>query len=249
MTSKNHINIDKIPQTVAIIMDGNGRWATLRGLDRCEGHIAGAKAVREVVEASREIGIKHLVLYAFSIENWKRPKEEVDALMALLVKSLHNELSLMMNNDIRLRVIGDLSIMDPHTRGELELTLEKTKKNKSMDLVLALSYGSKWELTQATKMIVEEVQRGELKVEDISEDTVAKHLQTSFMPDPDLLIRTSGEARISNFLLWQLAYTEFFFTPVLWPDFTKDLFFTAIVDFQQRERRFGKITAQISSHE
>lgn len=247
MSLKEQIQKNKIPKHIAIIMDGNGRWATMRNLDRTEGHIQGAKAVREIVEAAREIGIKYLTLYAFSIENWNRPKEEVDALMNLLVKSLHNETPLLQKHGIRLRVIGDMNSLDANTSTELQSTLALTEKNTDMDLVLALSYGSRWEITEAVKHMASAVKNKDLSIDEITTDTLSEYLQTNFMPDPDLLIRTSGEQRLSNFLLWQLAYCEFYFTETLWPDFNKEEFFESVVHYQQRERRYGKTTAQISS--
>ncbi|MEG2336460.1 MAG: polyprenyl diphosphate synthase, partial [Bacteroidales bacterium] len=210
-------------------------------------HIQGAKAVREVVEAAREVNIKYLTLYAFSIENWNRPQEEIDALMHLLVKNLQSETPLLQKQGIRLRVIGDIESLDPITRAELTTTLALTEQNKNMDLVLALSYGSRFEITQALKKIAEEVKANTLNIDEISVNTINSYLQTNFMPDPDLVIRTSGEHRLSNFLLWQVAYSEFYFTTILWPDFTKEAFFEAVIHYQQRERRFGKTSAQISS--
>lgn len=246
MSFREQIIAERIPSHIAIIMDGNGRWATAKGLERQEGHVEGVKTVREITEAAREVGIRYLTLYAFSIENWSRPKEEVVALMTLLVKSLKGELDLLMSQGIRLRVIGNLDYLDTTVREELNSTLNTTAENKNMDLVLALSYGSRWEIVSVAKKMSEMVGSGELKTEEITEELFSKNMSTSFMPDPELLIRTSGEIRISNFLLWQIAYSELYFTPVLWPDFTKEMFFEAIVNFQQRQRRFGKTSYQFS---
>ncbi|MEG1498008.1 MAG: isoprenyl transferase [Bacteroidales bacterium] len=247
MTFQEQINAEKMPKHVAIIMDGNGRWATARNLPRAQGHIQGAKTVRLIAQAAREINLRYLTLYVFSMENWNRPLEEINALMGLLVQSLKEETPLLVKEGIRLRVMGDISILDASIRLELEDTLRKTQENEKMDLVLALSYGSRWEITQAVKQISFKVLNGSLDLEDINQEVVESHLCSSFMPDPDLLIRTSGEYRISNFLLWQLAYSELYFTPVFWPDFSKEMFFEALVNYQQRERRFGKTANQIIS--
>jgi len=240
--TKDQINPDKLPLHIAIIMDGNGRWAKQQGKLRVFGHQSAIKAVRETVEAAAEIGIKYLTLYAFSTENWNRPQPEVEALMELLVHTINAEVPTMMKNNIRLLAIGDLKSLPGDCFSELKEAMEKTADNKRMSLVLALSYSSKWEITEAVKKIAGEVKDGRLKVEDISENTVADHLVTSGIPDPELMIRTSGEYRISNFMMWQLAYSEFYFTARLWPDFRKEDLYEAIVSYQQRERRFGLVT-------
>lgn len=233
----------KIPAHVAIIMDGNGRWATERGLPRAQGHIAGVKAVRSITEAACRIGVRYLTLYAFSTENWGRPQEEVNALMGLLVSCLHDEMPLFMENGIRLRTIGQTDMFSPEVRQALQQALDKTSGNSRMDLVLALSYSSRWEMTEAVRKLCREAVSGNLDPEKIDAAAIDKAMATSFMPDPDLLIRTSGEYRISNFLLWQIAYAELFFSPVYWPDFDSELFYQAILDYQKRERRFGKVLA------
>jgi undecaprenyl diphosphate synthase len=247
MSLKSAIQIERLPKHVAIIMDGNGRWAAKRSQERNLGHEQGAVAVRQTVEAAAEIGIKFLTLYAFSTENWNRPKDEVDALMNLLVRSIHNETPTLMKNNIRLRAIGDLNSLDEKTLGILNEAIEKTAENTRMTLVLALSYSGRWEITEAVKKIAKAVQEHQISIEEISTDTVSKAMNTTFMPSPDLLIRTSGEYRISNFLLWQLAYTELYFTDVLWPDFDKDELYKALIDYQKRERRFGKTSQQLEN--
>lgn len=235
------VDKEKVPCHVAIIMDGNGRWAQERGLPRARGHVAGVEAVRKVVKAARQAGVRYLTLYAFSAENWARPKEEVSALMDLLVSCLHGEMPLFLENDIRLRVIGQEEAFSPEVKAALQEALDKTAANRSMDLVLALSYSARWEISRAARRIAREVKAGTLDPERIDPDCVARCLSTAFMPDPDLLIRTSGELRISNFLLWQIAYSELFFSPVYWPDFDEEMFYEALVRYQQRERRFGKV--------
>ncbi len=246
MNFKDQINKLKLPKHVAIIMDGNGRWAKSKGKLRIFGHENGVKAVRETVEAAAEIGVDYLTLYAFSTENWNRPKTEVDALMKLLVKSLNKETATLNKNNIRLQAIGDLNKLQDSTRLELEKAIESTKHNNRTILTLALSYSAREEITTMSKRIAEQVASGNLSIEDIDNQTVSDNLYTQGMPDPELLIRTSGEKRISNFLLWQIAYTELYFTPKLWPDFRKEDFFEALLDFQNRERRFGKTSEQIS---
>ena len=245
MGLQEQIDLERLPQHVAVIMDGNGRWARKKGMMRVFGHQNGVKAVRETVEACAELGVKALTLYAFSTENWNRPKSEVDALMKLLISTLRKELHTLTENNIRLRAIGDLSALPPDGRRELNEVMSETADNEHMDLILALSYSSRWELVDAVKRMAEEAAKGELDPEDISEECISNHLSTAGIPDPELLIRTSGETRISNFLLWQIAYTELYFTPTLWPDFRKDDLYTAILDFQKRERRFGKTSEQI----
>ncbi|MDP4290169.1 MAG: isoprenyl transferase [Bacteroidota bacterium] len=246
MSFKEKIDLKRLPLHIAVIMDGNGRWAKQRGKLRVFGHESGVIAVRETAEACAEIGVKFLTLYAFSTENWNRPKKEVDALMSLLVKSLNKETKTLMDNDIRLRAIGDLSQLDPQCRQQLQETIEVTSGNRRMDLNLALSYSARWEITEATRKIAELVKAGELLPENINQELFSSMLTTKNIPDPELLIRTSGENRISNFLLWQIAYSELYFTPVLWPDFRREHLYEAIYEFQHRERRFGKISEQIN---
>jgi len=241
------IDPNKLPRHVAVIMDGNGRWAKQRGKLRTFGHSKGVKAVRETVECAAEIGIEHLTLYAFSTENWNRPDHEINALMTLLVRTIHKETRTLTENNIRLNAIGDLASLPSSCYRELTEAIGKTKDNTRMTLTLALSYSSRWELTEAVKRIAKNVKSGALKMDDISESVVEQHLCTLGIPDPELLIRTSGEHRISNFLLWQIAYTELYFTEKLWPDFTRHDLEEAIIDYQGRERRFGKISEQISS--
>ncbi|MFT4544861.1 MAG: undecaprenyl diphosphate synthase [Bacteroidia bacterium] len=247
MAINKHIDETKLPKHVAVIMDGNGRWAKQRGKLRTFGHNKGVKAVRETVESAAEIGIEHLTLYAFSTENWNRPKFEINALMTLLVKTISKETKTLTENNIRLNAIGDLESLPSSCLKELNEAIEKTKGNTRMTLTLALSYSSKWEITKAIKAIAKNVNSGKLKVEEIDESTLDKHLCTLGIPDPELLIRTSGEHRISNFLLWQIAYAELYFTDKLWPDFNRSDFEAAIIDYQGRERRFGKISEQISA--
>ena len=243
--NKDKINLDKLPNHIAIIMDGNGRWAKTQGKPRVFGHKNGVTSVREVTEAAAELGVNYLTLYAFSTENWSRPSFEVNALMTLLVETVKSELKTLNKNNIRLQAIGDLSKLPPKTYKTLIEGIEQTKDNTRMTLVLALNYSSRWEIVEATKKIALEVQQGNLKIEDIDTELFSNNLTTKDIPDPELMIRTSGEHRISNYLLWQAAYAEFYFTPVLWPDFRKDDFYQAIVDFQSRERRFGKTSEQL----
>jgi undecaprenyl diphosphate synthase len=233
------IDPKNLPKHVAVIMDGNGRWAKKKGMNRVYGHEKGAEAVRRIVRASREVGIRWLTLYAFSEENWKRPKREIKALMTLLQRFLKSELEEMIDNGIRLQAIGRIEKLSEDTRKILEETMEKTSRNKDMVLTLALSYGGRQEILDAVMKIASRVRKGELHVKEISEQIIADSLYTAYMPDPDLLIRTSGEYRVSNFFLWQMAYTEMYITPTLWPDFQKDEFLAAIEDFRRRERRFG----------
>lgn len=249
MSYKDQLNTNKIPQHVAIIMDGNGRWAEKQGEHRVFGHTKGVESVREALTAAGEIGVKYLTLYAFSTENWNRPKEEVDALMDLLVKTITMEVGSLNENEVRLHVIGDLDSLPPGCKDALQKSIDDTKHNSRVNLILALSYSSKWEITRAIKNIVEDVQEGTLELENIGTETIDQYLNTANFPEPELLIRTSGERRISNFLLWQLAYSELYFTETLWPDFKKEHFFEAIYNYQQRERRFGKTSAQLLSNE
>lgn len=243
---KDCINMQKIPSHVAIIMDGNGRWAKQRGSHRIFGHQNGVNAVRAVVEAAGELGVKYLTLYAFSTENWNRPKAEVDALMELLVSTIHGEVEKLSKNKVRLLVIGDLNSLPPSARENVVAAMKKTEANTGLTLVLALSYSSRWEIVNATQKIASDVAAGKLSVADIDNEMFSQYLCTAGIPDPELLIRTSGEERLSNFLLWQLAYSEFYFSEVLWPDFNKEEFYKAILEYQNRERRFGKTSEQIN---
>src|SRR3954463_11807353 len=239
------IDKERLPRHIAIIMDGNGRWAREQGHDRLYGHFHGVESVRNIVEGCAELGLKYLTLYAFSTENWDRPQYEVVGLMELLVTTIRNEVESLDKNNIRLHVIGDLNMLPDYARKELSEALEITRKNTGLNLIMALSYSGRWELLNAVKNIAWEVKSGKLNVEEIDQDTLQQYLCTSGFPDPELMIRTSGEYRISNFLLYQLAYAELYFTNVRWPDFRKENFYEAILDFQNRERRFGKISEQI----
>jgi undecaprenyl diphosphate synthase len=245
MTFKNKIDTLKLPVHIAIIMDGNGRWARQRGKDRVFGHQQGVKAVREVIECAAELGLKYLTLYAFSTENWGRPDDEISALMGIMVQSLNNETETLIRNNIRLKAIGDVNRLAEDVRERLFETIELTSKADGLTLIIALSYSSRWEIMNATRRLAADVKNGLIEPEAIMEDDFEKYLTTFGIPDPELMIRTSGELRISNFLLWQLAYTELYFTELLWPDFSKDEFCKAIIDFQKRERRFGKTSEQV----
>jgi undecaprenyl diphosphate synthase len=247
MSLKENINLSKLPQHIAIIMDGNGRWAKQQGEQRIFGHENGVRSVRDTVEAAAELGVKYLTLYAFSTENWNRPKEEVIALMQLLVHTISAETKTLNENNIRLQAIGDLKSLPQDCFNELQEAMEKTKANSRTTLVLALSYSSRWEILDAVKRIAEKVKDNTLSPQNITEQTINEHLCTAGMPEPELMIRTSGEHRISNFLLWQLAYAELYFTDKLWPDFRKEDFYEAILDYQNRERRFGKTSEQLIS--
>src|ERR1044071_7883222 len=233
----------RLPRHIAIIMDGNGRWAKERGKDRVYGHHEGVLSVREIVNGCAELGIQYLTLYAFSTENWNRPKEEVNALMELLVHTISAEKKTLNENNIRLETIGDWNSLPDRCRAELTEAINETSKNDRMTLVLALSYSARWEITEAARRIAEDVKNGKVEMKDVDAELFSTYLTTEKYPDPELLIRTSGEQRISNFLLWQLAYSEFYFTETLWPDFGKEEFYEAIVDYQGRERRFGKTSA------
>jgi undecaprenyl diphosphate synthase len=239
------LNLKKLPRHIAIIMDGNGRWAEKHMLGRIAGHKRGAEAVRITVSACREMGIQYLTLYAFSVENWLRPSDEVDALMGLLETYLRTELPELLDNDIRLTTMGNIDALRTPVEKILREAIHKTSKNKGMVLNLALSYGSRDEIVEAVKRIVLDIQAGKFRIQDVSKEVLSNYLYTSDMPDPDLLIRTSGEYRLSNFLLWQSAYTELYFTDVLWPDFRREQLVAAIADFQSRERRFGLTSDQI----
>lgn len=249
MSFKDRLNKSNIPQHVAIIMDGNGRWAEQKGEHRVFGHTQGVESVREALTAAGEIGVKYLTLYAFSTENWNRPKEEVDALMDLLVKTITLEVDSLNENEVKLHVIGDMDSLPEGCKDTLIQSIKDTEHNTRVNLILALSYSSRWEITDAVQKIASAIEDGKLSAENISSELIEKYLNTTKFPDPELLIRTSGEHRISNFLLWQLAYSELYFTETLWPDFKKENFYEAIFDYQQRERRFGKTSAQLLSNE
>ena len=242
-----NLNIDpkRLPRHVAIIMDGNGRWARARGLDRSEGHLEGVNTVRKITEAASEIGIKYLTLYTFSTENWNRPQEEVDALMNLIVIAIERETADLIKNNVRLTMIGDFGRMPDFARRRLSKCMDDTAQCTGLTLVLALSYSSRWEITEAVRNIAAKVQAGSLDPDDITDDTISRNLSTADMPDPDLLIRTGGDFRVSNFLLWQIAYSEIYVTSTYWPDFTKDDFLDALEQFQSRERRFGLTSDQV----
>lgn len=245
MSFKDKISKESLPQHIAIIMDGNGRWAQGKGEARVFGHQSGVNAVRETLEGCAEIGVPYVTLYAFSTENWNRPKQEVQALMEILVNSLSNEIQTFQKQGIKLRAIGHLEDLPEHCQATLQDTIQQTSANTQCTLTLALSYGSKKEITRAVQRIAQKIQSNELKVEDINEDTVSQHLYTRELPDPDLMIRTSGEQRISNFMLWQMAYTELCFLPIMWPEFTRTHLFECVYNYQNRERRFGKISKQL----
>ena len=244
MSFKDQIDSGKLPVHISIIMDGNGRWARKQGKIRTFGHQNGVLAVRDTVEAAAELGIKYLSLYAFSTENWKRPRWEVDALMELLINTISKETKTLMDNNIRLAAIGDLNSLPKGCRKQLDDTMKITSGNTRMTLILALSYSSRWEIVDATKRIAEKVKAGTLDPEKIDDSLFSEHLGTAFCPDPELLIRTSGEHRISNFMLWQIAYAELYFTEKLWPDFRREDFYEAIADFQKRDRRYGMVNEQ-----
>lgn len=241
------LDLQKLPKHIAIIMDGNGRWAKDKGKDRVFGHQNGVQSVREITETAAELGIQYLTLYAFSTENWNRPDEEVNALMSLLVHTIQEELPTLKKNQIKLQAIGAIDQLPEDTQFGLNQAIAETSSHNRMTLVLALSYSAKWEIVEATKKIAKEVQNGLVQIEDINESLIAQFLTTSGIPDPELLIRTSGETRISNFLLWQIAYAELYFTQVFWPDFRKKDLFEALMSYQGRERRFGKTGDQIKN--
>ncbi len=245
MSWKDKIDIERLPQHIAIIMDGNGRWAKKRGKLRTFGHSHGVKSVRETAETAAELGIKYLTLYAFSTENWNRPRSEVNVLMKLLVRTIHKETKTLHDNKIRLMAIGELDALPEITQKELQEAIKNTAHHERMAMILALSYSSRWELTQAAKELAKDVASHKLDPQKIDQQLFESYLTTSAIPDPELLIRTSGEYRISNFLLWQIAYSELYFTPKFWPDFRKEDLYEAIVDYQNRERRFGKTGEQI----
>ncbi len=246
MTKISQIDLNRTPDHIAIIMDGNGRWAKKQGHERLYGHNFGVEAVRETLKAAKELKVKYLTLYAFSTENWNRPKEEVDGLMDLLVRSIAGEINELMESNVRLMAIGDIQGLPDACRAELQSAMDKTSSNSGIALVLALNYSSRWELTNAFKRIAQDIEKGTLKSSDINEAMISSQLTTTGIPDPELLIRTSGECRVSNFLLWQIAYTEFHFTNVLWPDFKREDLYKAVLDYQSRERRFGMVSEQLT---
>lgn len=237
---------NRIPRHIAVIMDGNGRWAKKQGKFRVFGHQHGVQSVKEVTEGAAELGVEYLTLYAFSTENWNRPKIEVNALMTLLVRTIKKETETLMKNQIRLTTIGQIDTLPTDCQAELQQAIETTKNNTRMTLILALSYSAKWDIVNSVKTIAERYKHGEISLDDINEDLISGSLSTNTIPDPDLMIRTSGEHRISNYLLWEMAYSEFYFTDVLWPDFRKEHLHEAIANYQQRERRFGKTGEQVS---
>ena len=249
MSLKENIDPQKLPVHVAIIMDGNGRWAKERGHDRLYGHHEGVQSVRDVVEASSELGIQYLTLYAFSTENWERPTDEVQGIMELLVSTIRKEVDRLKKNNIRLHVIGDVAMLPEQCQQELGEAISLTNDNTGLNLIMALSYSSRWELVRAAKNIAADIQAGSVHIEDINQTVFSKYLCTNDFPDPELMIRTGGEYRVSNFLLYQLAYAELYFTAARWPDFRKENLYEAIVDFQSRERRFGKTSEQIQQNE
>lgn len=247
MSDLSHIDINNIPEHVAIIMDGNGRWAKSQGEDRLFGHSKGVDAVRESLKTARELKVKYLTLYAFSTENWNRPKEEVEGLMNLLVMSLANEIDEMNTNGVRLQTIGDITGLPQECQISIKNAIDKTSENKKITLVLALNYSSKWEIKEMVKSLSNQVSNNKIKPEDITDNLISDHLTTKGIPDPELLIRTSGERRVSNFLLWQIAYSEFYFLDIYWPEFGRSHFIEAIFDYQNRERRFGMVSEQINT--
>lgn len=249
MSLKEKIDIHKLPKHIAIIMDGNGRWALKQGEDRVFGHHKGVDAVRIIAETAAEIGIKYITLYTFSTENWNRPKNEVEAIMSLFVETIEKEIPTLNKNNIRLNAIGDLKSLPKENYSSLINTMKQTANNSRMTLTLALSYSSRWEITEAVRRIISENTAEELENTVIDEDFFAKHLNTSGMPDPELLIRTSGELRISNYLLWQVAYSELYFTPKLWPEFGAEDLYKAIIEYQLRERRFGMTSEQLKEED
>lgn len=246
MGFKEQIDLTKLPEHIAIIMDGNGRWAQNQGKFRVFGHESGVLSVKDIVEGCVDIGIKNLTVYTFSTENWNRPIEEVNALMEILISTINQETQTLNKNNIKLNAIGDIASLPQKCIDDLDSAMRKTANNTSCTLTLALSYSAKWEITQAAKKLAQQVQDGTLDINDVNEANFASQLTTVGIPDPELMIRTSGEHRISNFLLWQMAYTELYFTDVLWPDFRQEDLFEAIVDYQKRERRFGKISEQLN---
>ncbi len=248
MSLKNKIDKNNLPEHIAIIMDGNGRWAEKKGKPRIFGHKNGVKPIRMVTEAAAELQIKYLTIYAFSTENWKRPKAEIDALMTLLVATINSEIKTLNKNNVRLLAIGNLDSLPQNAKNKLLKAVKKTSTNTGLSLVLALSYSSRWEIVDGIKKIANDVVNSKLSIDDIDENLISNYLTTKDIPNPELMIRTSGELRISNFLLWQMAYTELYFTDVLWPNYDKEHFYEAIIDYQNRERRFGKTSEQIEKN-
>ncbi len=246
MGFKEQIDLERLPEHIAVIMDGNGRWAKNQGKFRVFGHESGVLSVKDIVEGCVDIGVKYLTVYAFSTENWNRPIEEVNALMELLISTINQEIDSLSKNNIRLNAIGDISSLPEKCIEDLKSAMEKTASNDKCTLTLALSYSSKWEIIEAAKKLALQVQQGNINIEDIDELKFSSALTTHMIPDPELMIRTSGEHRVSNFLLWQIAYTELYFTETLWPDFRREHLFEAIVDYQKRERRFGKTSEQLN---
>ncbi len=244
---KEKININELPEHIAIIMDGNGRWAKANGKPRVFGHMNGVKAVRQVTEAATELGIKYLTLYTFSTENWNRPEDEVSALMKLLVQTIEQETQTLLKNNVRLKAIGDLNRLPMPVRDKLMECIERTSANTRTTLNLAISYSSRWEIVEMARQLAKDAKDGNIDPETIDESTISNYLTTKGMPDPEILIRTGGEYRISNFLLWQIAYTELYYTPVMWPDFNKENLYEIIADFQTRERRFGMTGEQVEN--
>lgn len=245
MSLKENIDANRLPQHVAIIMDGNGRWAKARNMERSAGHVEGVNTVRQITEAASELGVKYLTLYTFSTENWNRPQDEVDALMHLIVIAIERETPDLIKNNVRLTMIGDFSRMPAEAYERLCQCGRDTAHCTGLTLCLALSYSARWEITEACRQIAQKIADGQLAVTDICDNTISAHLTTNKFPDPDLLIRTGGEMRISNFMLWQIAYSEIYVTDTYWPDFSKECFYQAIIDFQSRERRFGKTSEQV----
>ncbi len=245
MSFNREVDLKRVPRHVAIIMDGNGRWAKAKGLPRTAGHQQGVETVKRITEEATRLGISYLTLYTFSTENWNRPVDEIAALMGLILDHLEEEI--FMKNNVRFRVIGELERIPEKVRTRLQECMDRTAKNDKMTMVIALSYSSRWELTRAMQRMADEVKSGTLQPEQITEETIQAHLATSFMPDPDLLIRTGGEYRISNYLLWQCAYTEFYFCDTFWPDFNEDELRKAVADYQSRERRFGQTSEQVAT--
>lgn len=248
MNTIEKIDINNTPEHIAIIMDGNGRWAKQQGENRLFGHNIGVESVREVLKGAQEANVKYLTLYAFSTENWNRPKEEVEGLMNLLVHTISNEVEELNKNNVCISTIGDLDGLPGDCKTEMLSAYEKTKKNTGVNLILALNYSAKWELLSAVKSIAEKVKNGSIELDEVSEEAFSNELTTKGIPDPELLIRTSGEHRVSNFLLWQIAYSEFYFTEILWPDFKRENLYEAILDYQSRERRFGMVSEQIEKN-
>ncbi len=248
MSLKEQINNNKLPVHVAVIMDGNGRWARQRGLDRVFGHQQGVNAVRDIIEAATELGIHYLTLYAFSTENWGRPDEEVSALMGIMIQSLSKETETLIKNNIRMTTIGDLDRLSGDVKERLDETINLTSGSTGLNLIVALSYSSRWEITEAARKMASDIKKGIVDINSVDEERFGNYLSTAGIPDPDLMIRTSGEMRISNFLLWQLAYAELYIKETLWPDFGKENFYEAIIDYQKRERRYGKTTEQVADN-